>query len=56
MISRNKVCALYKDGVEIPTDYQVVLYIPIDAGGNWRLQLAKEIRKAEIDIDLNKAL
>jgi predicted nucleotide-binding protein len=55
-LGRNKVCALYKDGVEIPTDYQGILYVPVDSGGNWRLQLAKEIKKAGMAIDLNKAL
>ncbi|HKC64277.1 MAG TPA: hypothetical protein VKB86_11595 [Pyrinomonadaceae bacterium] len=37
-------------------DYQGVVYIPTDSGGAWRLLLAKEIREAGIEIDLNKAL
>jgi predicted nucleotide-binding protein len=53
-LRRGKVCALYKEGVEIPSDYQGVLYIPIDSAGAWRMQLAKEIKNAGIDVDLNK--
>lgn len=53
---RSKVCALYKEKVELPSDYQGVLYLPLDPGGSWRLALAKEIKGIGIDIDLNRAL
>lgn len=56
MLGRKKVCALHKGGVEIPTNYQGVLFVPMDASGNWRFSLAKEIEKSGIEIDLNKAL
>ncbi len=55
-LGRGRVCALYKEGVEIPSDYQGVLYIPMDSAGAWRMALAKEIKNADIEIDLNKAL
>jgi predicted nucleotide-binding protein len=55
-LERAKVCALHKGNVEILSDYQGVIYIPMDSGGAWRLLLAKEIREAGIEIDLNKAL
>jgi predicted nucleotide-binding protein len=51
-----RVCALYKEGVEIPSDYPGVVTIPMDARGGWRLLVAKEIKQANIDIDLNKAI
>lgn len=53
-LGRGRVCALYKEGVEIPSDYQGVLYIPMDSAGAWRMALAKEIKNAGIDVDLNK--
>lgn len=53
-LGRGRVCALYKEGVEIPSDYQGVLYIPMDSGGAWRMALAKEIKNAGIEVDLNK--
>lgn len=56
ILGRNRVCALVKENVEIPSDFQGVLYIPIDNYGAWKLLLAKEIKEAGIEIDLNKAL
>lgn len=55
-LGRNRVCALYSEGVEIPSDYSGVLFIKFDEGGAWRLSLAKEIKAAGINIDMNKAL
>lgn len=55
-LGRNRVCALHKEGVEIPSDYTGVLYVPMDEGGGWQLKLAKEIKAAGIPIDLNKAM
>ncbi len=53
-LGRGRVCALYKEGVEIPSDYQGVLYIQMDDAGAWRMSLAKEIKQAGIEADLNK--
>jgi predicted nucleotide-binding protein len=53
-LSRKNVCALYKDGVEIPSDYQGVLFIRMDAEGIWKFQLAKELKSSGLAIDLNK--
>lgn len=53
-LGRGRVCALYKEGVEIPSDYQGVLYIPMDDAGGWRMSLAKEIKQAGIEVDLNR--
>ena len=54
-LGRAKVCALYVEGVEIPSDIHGVLYVPYDAGNGWRLKLANEIKAAGIAIDLNLA-
>lgn len=53
-LSRKHVCALYKEGVELPSDYQGVLFIPMDSGGAWKFMLAKELRTAGYDVDMNK--
>jgi len=52
-LGRNKVCALYTEGVELPSDFHGVVYIPFDRDGAWQLRLAKEIKAAGLDIDLN---
>lgn len=55
-LGRDRVCALYSPGVEIPSDYSGVLYQELDSRGSWRLELAKELKAAGYDIDMNKAL
>lgn len=55
-LGRNNVCALYEDGVEIPTDYQGVIFIKIDPNNAWRLALAKELKESGLSVDLNKAI
>lgn len=53
-IGRDRLCVLYKGGVDIPSDYSGVLYEEVDPKGAWRLSLAREIKNAGIDVDLNK--
>lgn len=55
-LGRKRVCAIYKEGVELPSDFLGILYIPVDKEGGWRLKLAKEIKHSGIKIDLNKAI
>ena len=55
-LGRGRVCALYKEGVEIPSHYSGAVYIPMDSRGGWRLLVAKEIKQAGMEIDLNKAI
>jgi predicted nucleotide-binding protein len=53
-LTRQRVAAIYSDGVELPSDYSGVLFIPYDAGGAWQYQIAKELKAAGVRIDLNK--
>jgi predicted nucleotide-binding protein len=53
-LGRAKVCALYVEGVEIPSDIHGVAYVPYEASNGWRLKLAHEIRAAGISVDLNR--
>lgn len=55
-LGRSRVCALYVEGVEIPSDYSGVLYVKLDRDGGWRLNLAKELKAAGLPVDMNKAL
>lgn len=55
-LGRNRVCALYRPGVEIPSDYSGVLYQEFDEKGAWRLELARELKAAGLSVDMNMAL
>jgi len=51
-LRRSRVCALYTPGVEIPSDYQGVLYIELDSKGAWRSLLAQELSNARLPINV----
>jgi len=53
-IGRRKVCVLHENGVELPSDYYGVVYIEIDNTGAWRYALAKELKQAGLQVDLNR--
>jgi predicted nucleotide-binding protein len=54
-LSRKNVRAIVEAGVETPSDYSGVLFIPFDATDGWRLRLVKELKAAGLDIDANAA-
>lgn len=51
-LGRKRVAALCTDGVEIPSDYQGIVYIQLDDAGAWRTTLAQELIEAGMSIDL----
>jgi len=52
-LGRSRVCALYKEHVEILSDISGVLYTKFDGNG-WKLDLANELIEAGYKIDKNK--
>lgn len=55
-LGRKRVCALTKGDLEMPSDYDGVLYVPLDADGAWRMRLVKELKAAGLNVDANLAL
>lgn len=55
-LGRGRVCVLYTGDVEIPSDYDGVLYVPLDDRGAWRLAVAREMKVAGVELDLNNAV
>lgn len=43
-IGRERVCALYKEGVELPSDCKGICNIQFDEKGKWKDALVKEIK------------
>ena len=55
-LGRSRVCALYEESVELPSDYHGVIYVLIDRNDGWKLRLAKELKAAGLDVDMNKVV
>lgn len=55
-LGRRRVGALYREGVEIPSDYKGVLFVEFDDAGAWRMELAREMKAAGLQIDMNPAV
>ncbi len=53
-LGREKVCVLYKGEVELPSDILGVVYTKIDENEAWKMSLAKELKMAGYEVDLNK--
>lgn len=52
-LGRSRVCPLYEEGVELPSDYAGVLFVKLDQGEGWKWKLAKELQSAGLPIDMN---
>jgi predicted nucleotide-binding protein len=55
-LGRDRVCALKRGDLELPSDVVGVVYVPMDPGGAWKLLLAREMREAGLPVDLNRAV
>ncbi len=55
-LGRKGVCALYREGVELPSDIYGVVYVLMDEFDAWQLTLAREMRQAGLSFDANKLL
>lgn len=53
-LGRERVCCLVSDDVEFPSDIQGVVYTSAKNVGQWKYDLAKELKVAGFDIDMNK--
>jgi predicted nucleotide-binding protein len=55
-LGRSRVCVLFKGSVETPSDYLGVVYIPMDDAGSWRFGLGRELKQANLPVDLNELI
>ena len=53
-LGRKRVCPLFKDELERPSDVDGIVYVPMDGSNGWQLKLAREMKQAGLPIDLNK--
>jgi predicted nucleotide-binding protein len=55
-LGRERVCALRKGDVEIPSDFAGLLYTEMDDRGAWKQELLRELQNAGYDVDWPRAL
>jgi predicted nucleotide-binding protein len=55
-LGRNRVCALKRGEVEIPSDFGGVVYEPFDAAGGWKQKLGRELEAAGYEVDWNTVM
>ena len=55
-LTRRRVCALYEEGIELPSDLHGVEYQPLDAAGAWKSRLARELHAAGLEFDPMRVL
>lgn len=53
-LGTERVCALCKGDIELPSDYQGVLWIKMDSNSTWQFELSRELKAVGYKIDLNK--
>lgn len=52
-LPKGHVCALYENGVELPSNFHGIGYVPYDTAGAWKIRLAHEINTSGITIDFS---
>ena len=55
-LGRERVCPLFKDEVEKPSDIDGVVYVPMNSSDGWQLKLAREMNQAGLPVDPQKLL
>jgi predicted nucleotide-binding protein len=51
-LGRDRVCAIVRSKLELPSDLHGIAYLPFD-GESWKLQIVRELRALGIDVDAN---
>ena len=54
-LGAERVFILYQEGVELPSDYGELTYIPMGNAGNWQTKLTRKMQQAGLPINLDKA-
>lgn len=55
-LGRGKVCALKYGALEIPSDFNGVVWEPMDSNGGSKQSLARKLQAAGYDVDWNKVM
>ena len=50
LLGRERVAAIYEEGVELPSDVDGLLYIKYDDSGKWKAELHRELKAAGVQL------
>jgi predicted nucleotide-binding protein len=58
LLGRDRVVVLFREAenLEMPSDYDGVVFVPFDQGGGWQVDLLKELKAVGFAVDANKLL
>jgi len=51
-----RVCALFSGNLEKPSDFEAVVYVAYGSNTGWKTDLARELKAAGIDVNVNALL
>jgi predicted nucleotide-binding protein len=52
-LGRERVCALHAGDIELPSDWDGVVWVQLDVRGGWKFELARELRAAGFSVNMN---
>jgi predicted nucleotide-binding protein len=55
-LGRDKVCALKRGELDIPSDFAGVVWVSMDAGNGWKQSLGQELEAAGHEVNWNKVM
>ena len=55
-LGRSRICFLVAGNVAMAPPWEGVVRLPMDEAGTWRLLLARAMKQAGLDVDMNRAL
>lgn len=55
-LGRNRVIALKRGDLELPSDFSWVVYTSYDAAGHWRFEMVRELKAVGYEVDANSLL
>ena len=55
-LGRSRICFLVAGDVATAPAWEGVVRLPVDEAGTWRLLLARAMKQAGLDVDMNRAL
>ena len=50
-LQRHRVCALHRGNLELPSDFDGVVFVEMDSAGGWKMKLVQEMEQAGLAVN-----